>query len=68
MHADNQERKEPQVFQEFPVELELWEREDQVDLKDHPDHQEQMPWIMVAPEEMENQVFPDLQERSDTQE
>lgn len=68
MHEDNLERKEPQVFQEFPVVLELWVNEDQVDQVDHQDHLEQMPWIMVAQEEMENQEFPDPQERSDTQE
>jgi len=57
VHEDNQERKELQEFQEFPVVLDRWENEDHLDPQDHLDHPEQMHWIMVAPEEMENQEF-----------
>lgn len=38
---DNLEKKEPQVFQEYLVALELWENEVQLDLKDHQVHLEQ---------------------------
>jgi len=39
--ADNQEKKEHLVFQEYPVVLDLWENEAQLDPRDHLDHQEQ---------------------------
>jgi len=67
-HEDNLEKKEHQVFPEYPVVLELWVREVNQVLKDHLDHLEQMHWTMVVPEEMENQEFLDPQVKSDTQE
>jgi len=39
--VDNLEKKELQVYQEYPVALEVWENEVQLDLKDHPVHLEQ---------------------------
>jgi len=39
--VDNLEKKELLVFQEYQVELELWENEVQLDLKDHLVHLEQ---------------------------
>jgi len=67
VHEDNQERKEHQEFQEFPVVLDPWENEVQLDLQDHLDLQELMLWIMVAPDEMENQELLDHLEKLDTQ-
>lgn len=67
-HEDNLEKKDNPVFQESQVVLDLWENVVLVDLKDHPEHQEQMLQIMVDPDEMEIQVSPDHLERLDIQE
>jgi hypothetical protein len=67
-HEDNLEKKDNLVFQVSQVVLDLWENVVLVDLKDHPEHQEQMLQIMVDQDEMEIQVSPDHLGRLDIQE